>query len=124
MRTSIAFEPGEFYSLSDGHAIVFDKAPAGTVFERGSEYSLNSMFSMWDLTLAGKHAGFFFYTALKVENRSGFLVTFMESKRGKAQEGRLVIRHPEVMVYDFPGCGAMAISTKVSDHMYSILMEQ
>lgn len=124
MKSVIDFLGGEFYALADGYAVVFKDTPAGTVFERGSEYDLNSMLSMWDLNSEGAHVGFFFYTAMKVENRGGYLLTFMESKRGKAKEGKLVIRHPEVMVYDFPGCGALAITTKVSEQMHSILMEQ
>lgn len=125
MKTRIDFESGMFYSIADGHAIVFENIPAGTEFLRGTEYNLNSMFSMWDLnSIGGDHVGFFFYTAMKVENKSGYLLTFMESKRGKAKDGKLVIRHPNVMVYDFAGCGALAISTRVSEHMHSILMEQ
>jgi hypothetical protein len=123
MKSLIRFESGTFYQLGDGYAIVFETIEPA-VFTIAAEYPLNSMLTMWDLVKDGRNVGFFFYTAMKVENKGGVLVTFMESKRGLATEGGLVIRNPEVMVYDFPGCGAMAVSTKVNDQMLSILLEQ
>ncbi len=36
----------------------------------------------------------------------------------------LLIRCPEFLLFDFPNCGAMAISMEVSDHMRQILEGQ
>jgi len=71
-----------------------------------------------------EHVGFFFESPFKTENKGNVLLTFMESKRGKATTAKLMIRHESVMVFDVPGCGAMALSTKLSPEMASIIQEQ
>ena len=125
MRNLVPRYDGVFYQMGDGF-VVLNRKVGPCVFRRGTELKLNSMFSMWELWVEGEEemAGFFLYTAMKVRNGGGFLITFMESKRGKAKEGGLIIRNDHVMVYDFPGCGSLAISTKVNPRMLSVLMEQ
>lgn len=123
MKSRIDFEAGLFYHLGEGYAITFDTLPPSN-YTLGQEYNLNSMLSMYDLILDGNHVGFYFYSGFKIQNKGGFIVAYTESKRGKAKDGSLIIRHPEVMVYDFPNCGAMAVSTKINEAVMSIFMEQ
>lgn len=130
MRNYIDLDDGVFYSMGDGFVLLTRKVGPCN-FVRGAELRLNSMLSMWELHLDTAQeaspkelVGYFFYSAMKTRNGGGFLVTFMESKRGKATECNLMIRVDDVMVYDFPGCGALAVSTKVNAKMLSILMEQ
>ena len=123
MRSLLHIEPGLFYALGQGHMIADQPLPPGS-FELGTKLELNSMFDMWLLNRLGKPVGFYFVSAFKTICKGGFILTFMESKRGKAKTHRLVIRQPEVMVYDFPGCGALAVATHVGDKVLSILTEQ
>lgn len=123
MKSLINLEAGIFYAVDNGHVLTFDPLPAGTL-ELGQEFELNTMFRMHTLVRGDVHVGFFFYSAFKVVNRGGVLITFMESKKGKATNTRVVLRHPAVVVYDVRGCGSMAIATKVNPHVQSILAEQ
>lgn len=84
------------------------------------------MFEMWEALQNKKPIGFYFQSAFKVENRGGYLLTFMESKRGQAKTSNLVIRNDQdgLIVYDFEGCGSLAISTKVSQFVHNILETQ
>jgi hypothetical protein len=123
MRTRVPLEGGVFYSMEDGFVLCFSNQEPG-LLAKGEEYKLNTMLRMWDLTSEEKPVGFFFSSPFKMESRGGYLVTFMEAKREKATASKLVIRHDSVMVYDVEGCGSMALSTKVSPEVLSILMEQ
>lgn len=123
MRSLIPFEGGVFYALGQGYATLFADTPPSE-FELGNKFAMPSMLDMWELKRGGEHVGFYLYSAFSVINGYGYLATFMEAKRGKAKECELQIRHPHVMVYSFPGCGALAVTTKVSERMLSILLEQ
>ncbi len=125
MKNLVDREDGIFYALADGFVVLTE--PVGPcVFERGEEVKMVSMFSVWELKIEGRSdvVGYFLYTALKVKSGGGYLVTFMESKRGKATESSVVFRSEHMIVYHLNGCGSMAITTKVNPRMMSILMEQ
>ena len=123
MKTLIDIEAGEFYALEKGHMILDRRLGPGS-FDLGTKFELNSMFEMWSLLRGGEQVGYYFLSGFKTENKGGYVITFMESKRGKATEHRLAIRLPNLIVYDFPFCGALAVSTKVSEKVESIFMEQ
>ena len=123
MQTHLDLEAGTFYALGQGHIIVTSPVPAGT-FELGIKFALNSMFEMWELTRNNVAVGYYFYSGFNVENKGGFIITYLDSKRGKATACTLLIRRPEFMVYDYPSCGALVISTKVNPRIHSILLEQ
>ena len=124
MKNHIDLEEGTFYSMGDGFIVLKEPVQPCT-FIIGEEVKITSMFTIFEVSTDTKPSvGFFFYTALKVRNGGGFLLTFMQSKRGKAKECSLSLRSEHLMVYDYPGCGSLAITTKVNDPMMSILMEQ
>jgi hypothetical protein len=123
MKMLIDVRAGEFYALDKGHAIFnHDRGPSE--YSLGSKFELNAMFDMWSLCSGDEQVGYYFVSGFKTENKGGYVLTYMESKRGRATSHRLVIRLPELMVYDFPSCGTIAISTKVSPKVESIFMEQ
>ncbi len=123
MISHLDIEPGIFYAVDKGHVVTNEQVAAGP-FSIGNQYQLNTMFQMYDLLRDGLAVGYYFYSAFKVINKGGVLVTCLESKKGKATESRVVVRQPELVVYDLPGCGSMAITTKINDGIQSILTEQ
>lgn len=123
MQAHTDIEPGIFYAVGKGHVVTRERVAAGP-FSLGTEFKLNTMFQMHELLRDSIPVGFFLYSAFKVVNKGGVLTTFLESKRGKAESSRLVIRQPELVVYDIPGCGSIAITTLVNDRVQSILAEQ
>jgi len=123
LRSLIPWETGLFHRLGQGHAIVSTPQEPGT-YELGAKFNLICMFEMWELKRDGKPVGHFFLSGMKVESKGGYIVTFMESKRGRAETWNLLIRSPEFLLFDFPNCGAMAISMEVSEHMQKILEGQ
>lgn len=123
MKSHIEWEAGLFHRLGAGHALVDqDQAPGD--YALGQKYNLVCMFEMWDLLRDGQKVGHFFLSGMKVESRGTYIVTFMESKRGRAESSQLLIRHPEFVLFDFPNCGAMAISNKNGPSIQQILEGQ
>lgn len=116
-------EAGVFYPIDDGHVLLCEAVDPGPL-ERGAKYELNSMLEMWDLMRGDKQIGWFFYSAFRVECKGGYLITFMEARRGLADSGTLIVRRPEFVVFDINRCGTLAISMKVNSTMENILMEQ
>ena len=82
------------------------------------------MFQVYSLHQDSQPVGFFLYSGFKVVNRGGVLFTYLESKRGKATDGKVVFRDPLLVVYDIVGCGSVAVSTTINDRISSILSEQ
>lgn len=123
MHTLIPWNPGVFYRLGNGHAIVTEDQEPGT-YELGRKFSLICMFDMWELMREGKPVGHFFLSGMKVETKGAYILTYMESKRGKATTSQVVIRCPQFILFDLPGCGAMAIGMSFSDRMQKILEGQ
>ena len=123
LRSLIPWDTGLFHRLGQGHAIVSQPQEPG-LYELGAKFNLICMFEMWELKRNGVLVGHFFLSGMKVESKGGYIVTLMESKRGRAESATLLIRCPEFLLFDFPNCGAMAISMEVSDHMRQILEGQ
>jgi len=124
MKTRIPWEPGIFYRLGNGHAIVNEAQEPGT-YELGPKFNLVCMFEMWELHRDGKHVGHFFMSGMKVETKGAYIMTLMESKRGKAAGSDVKIRCPQFILWDItPGCGAVAVSLRMSDRMQQILEGQ
>jgi hypothetical protein len=123
MRNLNTIAEGIFYPIADGHVLTTQSIPPGEL-TTGTRYATNSMIEMWDLLRDGVSVGWYFYSAFKVIAKGGYLVTFMESKKGQASEGNIVIRRPEFVVFDIPACGSTVVSMTVSSEMEAILMEQ
>ena len=123
MRSLIATEAGLIQALADGHIMTLEDMPPGE-FEKGLRIEAATMLQVWQLLREGKPCGFFFYSAFKVVNKGGVLFTFLESKRGKGKNSTLVYRDPDLVIYDIPGCGSMAIPTKVNEKIHDIFKEQ
>lgn len=123
LRSLIPWETGMFHRLGQGHAIVSEPQEPGT-YTLGTKFNLICMFEMWNLMRDGQHVGYFLLSGMKVQSQGSYICTYMESKRGRAETFQLLIRCPEFLLFDYPNCGAMAISTKVGEHMQQILEGQ
>ena len=123
MKTLVPLQEGTFFSLAHGYALFCQDVPACEL-ELGSKYNMSTMLSVWDLLLDKQHVGFFFHSPFHTTCKGGFLCAYLEGKRGKATESKLMLRHDSVMVFDLPSCGAIAVSTKLSPEMANIIQEQ
>lgn len=123
LRTRIPWTTGLFHRLGQGHAIVSEPQEPGE-YEIGQKFNLICMFEMWELKRGTQKVGHFLLSGMKVESRGGYILTYMESKKGLAGEHNLLIRSPDFLLFDFPNCGALAVSMEVSPKMKKILEGQ
>jgi hypothetical protein len=123
MKSLVPWEPGLFYRLEQGHTIVLAKQEPGE-YQLGSKFNIVCMFDMYDLLRDDQKVGYFFLSGMKVQSKGSHIITYMETKRGQADSFNLVIRSDEFLLFDFPNRGAMAISTKVNQHVQRILEGQ
>lgn len=125
MRIYSKLPIGEFAPVGKGHVFATANTKSGTLV-LGVQIQIICMFSMWDLQQDGQHVGFYFESGFATVNKGGYLLTFMESKRGRATSARQVIRNDQegLVVFDFDGAGAIAVSTKVSSLLHDILEAQ
>lgn len=123
MKSLIKSEAGIIQALDDGHMMTIEDCSPG-VFEKGNKIQAATMMQVWELHRDGSNVGFFFYSAFKTINLGGVLVTYLETKKGKAENASIVLRSPHLVIYDVVGCGSIAVSTKVNDRLLEILKEQ
>jgi hypothetical protein len=118
-------EKGEFSTVGTGHVLAIAPVVPGTLV-LGQKFQIVCMFEVWEVKQNDVLVGFYFQSAFKVENKSGYLLTCMESKRGQARTHTQVLRDDKngLIVWDFGGCGALAVSTKVSALVNDILETQ
>lgn len=123
MRSLIPIDPGVITPLSNGYVVTFAPMPPSE-FHIRTKIEASTMLQIFEVTVDEKPAGFFLYSAFKVSNKGGVLVTYLEAKKGKATSATVVFRHPDIVVYDIAGCGSIAVPTLVSSNISSILSEQ
>lgn len=113
---------GEFITLGVGHMLPTQNIEPGAL-HKGGKFQIVSMFEIWEVLQGTNLVGFYFQSAFKTQNKGGYIITHMESKRGMAKSCNLVLRNDSagLIVYDYEGCGALALSTKVSKFVNDIL---
>lgn len=124
MKLEIAVSPGTFYQLDNGHFLPTDKLAQGTEIVMGKKLPLSSMFDIFIAQTAdGVRAGFYFSTRFSVKNGGGYLITYLTNKN-EATEVETLIRTDDLVVYNYPNRGTLAVSPKVNQEIETIFMEQ
>jgi len=123
MKARIPFSRGLFYELNRGHAVLNRDCPAGDYY-LGTELQMNNILQMYELMRGDDRVGFWFYSGFSTKNQGGVLMAYQESKRGKATSSSVLLRHPEVIVFDVTGCGVIVVSPDVNQQLTEILQGQ
>lgn len=125
MKVRTQLEVGEFSAVGSGHVLATKPVEPGELV-LGQKFNIVCMFEVWEVLQHEQLVGFYFQSAFTVVNKSGYLLTCMESKRGRATTSQLVLRNDKegLIVWAYEGCGALAVSTKVSQFVNDILDTQ
>lgn len=125
MRIHHKLPVGQFTEIRGGYVFPTGDIHPGDV-ELGAKLQLICMFSVWELHQGKEKVGFYFESGFSLSNKSAYLLTFMESKRGKATTSTQVLRDDQsgLLIFDLAGAGSIAISTKVNKYMAEILEAQ
>lgn len=116
-------ESGIFCAVDEGYMLATVDLKAGTVLTEFNKLAVGGMFAIYVCFIDSVRVGFYFTTPFTCENRGGYLVTYM-AQRKQASEVETMIRTDELVVYDYPNCGTLAISPSMSDDLVTIFEEQ
>jgi hypothetical protein len=124
-RAPLDMDPHLFYELDGGFAMFLRPMPFTHTFFVGQPIPLSCMFDAhWLVDGDEQRIGYVFSSRFQVQNAGGYIVTFMESKRGLANAVEVLIKTDDLIVFHYPNKGTMAVIPKVSVDLETILQEQ
>jgi hypothetical protein len=125
MHNLIDMDPHLFYELDAGYALLKQRIVARSEVTLGEAIPVSCMFDVNWLLLGTQRIGYFFRSQFKVMSGGGYLVTFMESKRGTATAAETLLKiKDELVLFHFPNRGTLAISPVIGEELKHIFEEQ
>jgi hypothetical protein len=82
------------------------------------------MFELNWLTLDERRIGLLFRSAFQVTNGGGYLVAFMNQARGRATQVDVLLKTDDLVIYNFPNRGTMAVLTQIGPEVQTVFEEQ
>lgn len=123
IKTLLDMKAHEFYSMAGGFLLPTVDLKQGTEVDVDSKLPVSCMF---DVSLAHSNkirVGFFFKTAFEATNHGGYLITHMQNRRC-ALGCEVLIKNEDLVLYNYPNRGTLAISPKVNKDIETIFDEQ
>ena len=117
-------EPDLFHATDVGFALYLKEMKQGTTIRVGDKIPLACMFSAHWLTLNNEKIGYLFTSNFQVTNKGGYLLTHMNASAGKAQAVEVLVKTDTLVIYNFPGKGALIVSPKVGEDVSHIFAAQ
>lgn len=118
-------DPHLFYEANGGFSLFTKSLLKRTPIEIGPKIPLACMFTAFWLLVGEERVGYFFQSEFQTLNQGGYVVTFLESKRGAATAVEVVLKIDKVLVvYNYPGKGSLIVSPRVSEALSLIFSEQ
>lgn len=123
MVIDLDVDPGLFYDLAGGFFLPTRELRKRSTISIDKPQPLACMFSIYFAFHAGERVGFFFTTRFEVMNGGGYLLTTFNRHR-KATHADVLIKSNDLVLYNYPNRGTIAISPKVSPEIETIFNEQ
>lgn len=123
LQLGLDADPGLFYKLGSGHAIFKEKTAAGEL-TKGAQIPLSCMFQAYWLLRGKDRVGYYFVSQFQVDNRGGYLVTYLNNGAGKADSVEVMLKTEHLVVFHYPNRGTLIISPSVSEDVQTIFQEQ
>lgn len=123
MMTLLDSEPGVFYEIRGGYFLPLKYIKASTELDIDRAIISGRMFEIHFVLLNGERSGFFFTSKFSILNGGSYLLTYLKSKK-KAHECEVLIKTDELVVYNYPNRGMLAISPLVGAQIEQVFAEQ
>lgn len=126
----LAIEPRLFVSMQEGWALFLTKMPQRTTIGRGAKLPISCLFDIYPIHVVeptqskGTKVGYYFCSQFQVENKGAFLVTYLNKGRGKATEVETLVRTDDLIIYNVPNKGTIAVTPDTSPALQVIIAEQ
>lgn len=119
------YEKGFFAELtgSEGFILPTVDLARGDHIQIEISLKLSCMFHVYTIANKGERCGFFFISRFAVENHGGFLLTYLK-QHSTADKVDTLIKSDELILYNYPNRGSLAISPMVSSAVANIFETQ
>lgn len=123
MKTILPMSAHLFYELGAGHMLPTVDIAEQSEIVLEKRLPLTCMFEVYIAHSNNNRVGFFFKTIHEVENKGGYLLTYIRNKR-PATEVDTLVKSEDLVIYNYPNKGTLAICPKVSSDIETIFLEQ
>lgn len=123
MKPIIDCKPGQFYELAGLYFLPTRDIVAGQELTEGQRLAASGMFEIWFAMLGTERCGFIFRSQFETVNKGAYLLTRMRGK-GQATEVEVLAKSEDLVVYNYPNVGTLAVSPLVNSEIDTIFVEQ
>lgn len=123
-EAQINMDPHLFYELDGGHAIFRHPITQRVVLTVGDRIPLSCMFEGYWMLVHGERVGYIFSSQFQTMNSGGYIVAYMEAKRGLATSSETLLKTDDLVIFNFPNKGTLIVSPKIGDETITIFEEQ
>lgn len=123
IRVRIPCRPGVFVETERGFIFATTDIVAGSPLEQGAQIPLAGMLEMFELLLNGVRVGYILRSSFTVVNGGGYLLTYLRGK-GLADAHEVLLKLDNLVIYNFPNRGTLAVSPEVGTSIAQILESQ
>ncbi len=121
-------QPGTFIEVGNGFVLARDPIRENTPLEIGDEISNElSLLRVFWLCVGNEPVGYYFEAPhpCLVRNSGNYLLSYIESRRGRAATSETIVKvKGELVVFNFGGCGALACAQPSDSETKTIFEEQ
>jgi hypothetical protein len=82
------------------------------------------MFDIYWLMVEDRRVGLLFGSSFQVKNGGGYLVAYMNQARGRATQVDVLLKTEDLVIYNYPNRGTMAVLTQIGPEVQTIFEEQ
>lgn len=115
--------PGTFYEVQGQWLLPTTCIEVGSTLEVGPRLPVTCMLDIHWAMLHGSRVGFVLSSRFEVVNGGSYLMTFLRNK-GPATDVETLIKDENLVVFNYPNKGTLAISPLVNPEIDTIFVEQ
>lgn len=115
--------PGTFYEVSGQWLLPTTGLSAGSTLVVGPRLPVTCMFDIHWAMLSGGRVGFVLSSRFEIVNGGSYLITYLKNK-GPATDCETLVKDENLVVFNYPNKGTLAVSPLVNPEIDVILTEQ
>lgn len=123
LKIRINIEPHHFYDFHPYYLYAFQQITPRKIVTL-TPMDISCMFQIYKVERKDEFLGLAFRSGNQVINGGAYLVSFMQRTRAKASQSITLMRTPDIVIYNYPNVGTMAVSPRLSPHIETLLEEQ